>query len=370
MVCLAAAACGPKNQVVRLVAALPLTGDLGSEGQGVLRGVVMAVEQANAAKKLPFRVEVVAFDDRGDSREAENVAHLIVADPRVAAVVGHYSSDCSARAARVYARAGVAMISPASTNPELTLQQSRPDWPGPRVAFRLVPTDDAQGRLAARFLRFRLGRRRVAVAHDGTLYGRGLAEEFKRAFVRFGGKVAAEVAVTVGSRRPSAAAAALSAARPDAIFFGGRYPEAGLILKETRRLGLQAVFCSGDGTRTPHFFDVAGEAADGAYLTMAGVPVEELPRARDFLAAYRNRFGASEEVKPFDHYGYEGAWVILDALARAGTDRARVLAAVRRTRREGLLGTISFDENGDSRDKTVRMTRADFQSRTFPVIHF
>ena len=151
LVC-AASACRSRDKLVRIAVALPLTGDLGSEGESLRRAVILAVEQANEARRLPFRVEVAAFDDRADPAEAYNVANLIVDDPRIVAVIGHYSSDCSERAARVYARAPLAMISPASTNPDITRAQLRPGWPGARVVFRLVPTDDVQGDFAAQFI--------------------------------------------------------------------------------------------------------------------------------------------------------------------------------------------------------------------------
>ena len=362
--------CRSNGKVVRIAVAVPLTGDLGSEGESLRRAVVLAVEQVNAAKRLPFRVEVAPFDDRADPAEAYNVANLIVDDPRIMAVIGHYSSDCSERAARVYARAPLAMISPASTNPELTRAQLRPHWLGARVVFRLVPTDDVQGDFAARFMRGRLRQRRVSVLHDGTLYGRELAEEFKKTFLRLGGQVVAETSIKVGVRHPQEVIGRLRSGNPQGIFFGGRYPEAGLILKEMRRLGLKLLFCSGDGARTPGLFDVAGQSADGAYLTMAGAPVETLPEARTFIADYRARWGHDGEgPRPFDHYGYEAAQIVLEALASAGPDRAQLVDAIHRTRHAGLLGVTSFDEKGDVCDMTVAMTRAQAVDRSFPVVH-
>jgi len=370
MLC-AASGCRSHGKIVRIAVALPLTGDLGSEGESLRRAVVLAVEQANEAKRLPFRVEVAAFDDRADPTEADNVANLIVDDPRIMAVIGHYSSDCSEHAARVYAHAPLAMISPASTNPEVTRAQLRPGWPGARVVFRLVPTDDLQGDLQRSSCAGRLRQKRVAILHDDTLYGWGLAEEFKKTFLRLGGQVVAETAVKVGVRHPQAVIERLRSGDPQGVFFGGRYPEAGLILEEMRRLGLKLLFCSGDGARTPGLFDVAGKAADGAYLTMAGAPVETLTAARAFIAAYRARWGHDGEgPRPFDHYGYEAAQIVLDALEAVGPDRTRLLDAIRRTRHTGLLGVTSFDEKGDIRDMMVAMTRARAADRSFPVVPF
>jgi len=368
LVC-AAPGCRSREKVVRIAVAVPLTGDLGSEGAGLRRAVALAVEEANAAGRLPWRVEVASFDDRADPAEARNVANLIVADPRVVAVVGHYSSDCSASAAPVYARAPLAMISPASTNPEITRQQLQPGWPGARVVFRLVPTDDVQGGFAAQFLRERLRRKRVAVVHDETLYGRGLAEEFQRTFIRLGGRVAAQATVAVGSRDLSAALQRLKVPGLEGVFYGGRYPEAGLILAGLQRLGLKLLFCSGDGARTPALFDVAGPAADGAYLTMAGAPVESLPAARPFVTAYRARWGGSGEgPRPFDHYGYEAAQIVIEALAKAGAERSRIVAEIRGARHAGLLGMTTFDEKGDVRNTKIAMTRARAADRSFPIV--
>lgn len=361
------AGCGCRRQTVRIAAALPLTGDLGSEGEGLRRAVLLAAEEAERSGKLPYRVEVAAFDDRADPEQAHSVANLIVADPRVAAVVGHYSSDCSAAAAPVYAGAALTMISPASTNPEITRAQLRPGWKGSRVVFRLVPTDDLQGAAAARYLRGRLGQKKVAVLHDGTLYGKGLADEFRRVFLRLGGKVPVEAAVKVGSRDLGAALEKLKAPGLQGVFYGGRYPEAGLILKGLGRLGKRPVFCSGDGARTPMLFTVAGAAADGAYLTSAGMPVETIPEADGFISAYRARWGG-ESPRPFDHYGYEAARIILKAVAEVGPERARVLAAVRRSRHEGMLGVTSFDEKGDVRSRRIAMTRARASDRSFPLV--
>jgi len=181
----------------------------------------------------------------------------------------------------------------------------------------------------------------------------------------------AETAVKVGVRHPQAVIERLRSGDPQGVFFGGRYPEAGLILEEMRRLGLKLLFCSGDGARTPGLFDVAGKAADGAYLTMAGAPVETLTAARAFIAAYRARWGHDGEgPRPFDHYGYEAAQIVLDALEAVGPDRTRLLDAIRRTRHTGLLGVTSFDEKGDIRDMMVAMTRARAADRSFPVVPF
>ncbi|MEK7390386.1 MAG: branched-chain amino acid ABC transporter substrate-binding protein [Elusimicrobiota bacterium] len=371
VVLLAAAGCAPKEKVVKIAIAMPLTGDMGTEGQGVRRAVEMAVEEANAAKRFPYKLVAAPFDDRADPKEAVNVANLIVSDQRIVAVVGHYNSGCAIPAAKVYARAPVAMISPAATNPEVTAQQRSADWSGPRIVFRVVPTDDVQGSYSALFTYKKLGKRRMALLHDKTPYGQGLAEQFKKTFLESGGKIVSEDGVAVGDKDFKALLTKIKSdsSNPEGVYFGGLYTEAGLLLKQMRELGMKDpfIFISGDGSKTPGLFDVAGSAADGAYLSIVGVPVEELASAKNFVDRYKKRWtGSGEDLKPFDHFGYEAAQVIFAAMERVGAaDRTRVIAELAKTKYTGVLGETVFDDKGDTLNKIVTMTRARAKDRTF-----
>lgn len=369
-----AAACGPKEKVVKIAVAVPLTGDMGTEGQGLRRAVEMAVEEVNAAHRFPFRIVAAPFDDRADPKEAVNVANLIVSDPRIVAVVGHYNSGCAIPAAKVYARAPVAMISPAATNPEVTNQQLSTDWLGSKMVFRVVPTDDVQGSYAAGFALKKLNKKRMAILHDKTPYGQGLAEQFKKTYLEMGGKVVSEDGIAVGDKDFKALLTKIKAgeAKAEGIYFGGLYTEAGLLLKQMRELGMKDpfAFISGDGSMTYGLFDVAGDSADGAYLSIVGVPAEELPSAKKFVEDYKKRWtGSGEERKPFDHFGYEAAGIIFAALEKIGEpDREKMIAELKKTKYTGLLGTTVFDEKGDTTSKIVTMTRAAAKKRAFDTV--
>jgi branched-chain amino acid transport system substrate-binding protein len=374
LIAIATAACGPREKVVKIAVATPLTGDTGAEGQGNKRAVIMAIEEANASHRFPYKLAAAPFDDRADPKEAVNVANLIISDPRIVAVVGHYTSGCSIPAAKVYARASIAMISPGATNPEVTAQQLSPDWIGPRVVFRDVPTDDVQGAYAAEFAYKRLGKRRIALVHDKTPYGQGLIEQFKTTFEALGGRIVSLDGVSVGDRDFKALLTKIrgDASQPQGLYFGGYYTEAGLLIVQMRELGMKDpfVFISDDGAQSPVLYEVAGAAADGAYLTTVGVPVEELPSARDFMAAYKKRWtGASEDLKPFDHFAYEATNIVLVALERAGApDREKVLAQMPGVRYKGILGETIFDEKGDTLNHIVTMTRARWSDKGFPSV--
>ncbi|MBI4374904.1 MAG: branched-chain amino acid ABC transporter substrate-binding protein [Elusimicrobia bacterium] len=365
-----AAGCGPREKVARIAVAVPLTGDMGTEGQGLRRAVELAVEEANASKRFPYRVEAVPYDDRADPKEAVNVANLIISDSRVVAVVGHYNSGCAIPAAKVYSRGGVPMITPAATNPEVTAQQLKEEWSGPRVVFRVVPTDDVQGSYAAEFVYNKLGKKRVSIMHDKTPYGQGLAEQFRRRFSQLGGQIVSEDGISVGDRDFKALLTRIKDNKPEGLYFGGLYTEAGLIVKQMRELGMKTAFFSGDGAKTTGLFDVAGEAADGAYLTIVGVPVELLKSAREFVANYGRRWtGPGQEIKPFDHFGYEAAQIIFQAMERAGPDRKKMIEALKETRYQGLVGTTQFDEKGDTLNKVITMTQARAKDRSFPAVN-
>lgn len=373
-VTLALAACGPKEKVVKIAVAVPLTGDMGTEGQGLRRAVELAVEQANAAKRFPYKLVAAPYDDRADPKEAVNVANLIVSDPRVVAVVGHYNSGCAIPAAKVYARAPVAMVSPAATNPEVTAQQLSSDWQGTKMVYRVCPTDDVQGASAGEFAYKKLGKRKMALLHDKTPYGQGLAEQFEKTFTGLGGKIVSQDGVSVGDKDFKALLTKIKAdaAKPEGIYFGGLYTESGLLLKQMKELGMKLpfAFISGDGSKTSGLFDVAGEDADGAYLSIVGIPVEDLPSAKQFVEDYKKRFTApGEELKPFDHFGYEAAQIILAAMERAGgPDRAKVIDELRKTDYKGLLGTTKFDEKGDTLNKIVTMTQAKGKDKAFVTV--
>jgi branched-chain amino acid transport system substrate-binding protein len=364
-----------RERTVRIAVAAPFTGDLGSEGQGILRAVELAVEQANAAQRFPYKLEAVPFDDRAEPDEAVNVADLIIADPSIVAVVGHYNSGCAIPAARVYAQAPIAMVAPSATAAELTLQQLKPDWPGPKVVFRVCPTDDVQGDYAADYVYGKLHKRRISIIHDKTAYGVGLAERFRMTFAALGGHILSDDGIAEGLKDFKPLLARVKQLHADGLYFAGVYTEAGLAVKQMRLMGMdKTLFLSGDGAKTPGFFDVAGDAADGAYLTTLGIPVELLPRARQFMDDYRRRWiGEDEGLRPFDHYGFEAAQIIFDALEKAGPqdryDRAKLIKNLSRLKHDGLLGVTAFDRKGDTLNKIITMTRAEAKDRVFPAVN-
>lgn len=346
--------CQPQAKRTKIALALPLTGDIASLGQGIKRAIQMGIDETNAAKTLPFEIEAVAYDDRSDPKEAVNVANRIVADPAVIAVIGHFNSGCSIPASRVYAQAGLPMISPASSNPELTHQQLSPQWAWPRSVFRVNTTDNVQGAYGADFVFKDLKVKRVGIIHDKTAYGQGVAEEFQKRFVANGGTVSAFEGLQTGDRDFRSLLTRVKATNPEALYFGGMFSEGGILVRQLRDIGFKGPFIACEANYDPSFLSVAGKAAEGAYVTFLGSPPELLPSAKNFVEKYKARY-PNDQLKSYDHYGYEVSMLLVDALQKVGPDRAKIIDYLHNVKFEGVLGVTQFDEKGDTLNKTITL---------------
>lgn len=330
-------ACAPKvSNEIKIGAAGPMTGDQSKMGIDLRHGVELAVDEWNArGGVLGKRIVVQVEDDQHDPKQAVAVANKFV-NSGVVGVIGHWNSSASIPASGVYNQAKIVMITPASTNPRLTEQ-------GFPTIFRVCGRDDQQGPLAARFVRERFPGAAVAVLHDKTTYGQGLAEEFQRA-LGGGPRVVFGSGITQGDKDFRAVLTTVKGAKPDVIFFGGIYPEAALLVRQARELGLAAPFISGDGTYDEKFLEIAGPAADGTYLTFGPDPAD-LPQSQAFLTKYHERFGPHG---PYSIYAYDAANILLSAIAQAGTtDGLKLAEVIRGTPHQGAQGEIRFDAKGD-----------------------
>lgn len=336
---------------VKIGLAVPLTGDDSVYGLGMKRAVELALKEANDSSDVRdagHRFDLLAVDDQGDPKQAVSVANLIVADPDVVGVVGHFDSGCSIPASKVYQDAGVPMIS-VSSDPRLTAQ-------GYDVVNRIVAKDDAQGAFAADLVREKLGFSRVAVVDDSTPYGKGLVAEFVERFEAGGGTVVLREKIHAKDVDFSALAAKIKAAKPGAIYYGGTPTEGALISKQAKELGLKVPLVGGDALRTPEYIRVAGAAnAAGDFCTSLGLPLEQQPRGSDFKAAYREEY--SQDPEAYDSYAYDCAWALVRAVLEAGPDRAKIADELRSMEFDGVTGEFRFDGDGDTSNKAISAYR-------------
>ena len=343
--------CGQQGgKLVKVALVCPLTGDDAAHGQGMKRGFTLAIEEANASKKLgDTRIEMVAFDDRSDPKEAVTIANQIISDPRIIGIIGHLNSGCSIPASPIYAKRNLVMITPASTNPKLTQQ-------GFKSVFRLCGTDDVQGSFCANYAFDTLKVNQVAIIHDKTAYGQGLAEEFQTNYLKDGGTVISFDGIDRGDKDFKALLTRIKGEDPKLVFFGGLYAEGGLISKQMKEMGLTVPLMGGDGILTNEFPRIGGSATEGDFATMVGYPPQKRPDAKGFLERYKQRF-PNEDVQPYDPLTYEAAMLLLTAYANCNQDKDQLVTAVAGITYKGILGTTSFSENGDSKNKFVSMNR-------------
>jgi branched-chain amino acid transport system substrate-binding protein len=285
---------------------------------------------------LGKKIDMVIGDDQHDPKQAVSVANKMV-NEGVVGVIGHFNSSCSIPASDVYDRAGLPMISPGSTNPQLTEK-------GYSGVHRVCGRDDQQGKVAAEFVTGQLRLKRVAVMHDKTTYGQGLADEFKKALgdkvdiVFYGG-------IVQGDRDFKGVLTTIKGKNPELVFFGGIYPEAGLMVRQAKEIGLMAPFMSGDGSIDPKFIEIAGaKAAEGTFLTFSPDP-QNIPTAREFVARYKVKYG---ELGPYSIYAYDAANIMLTAIKEANTTEGKlIMDKLHSMEFSGALGTIKFNEKGD-----------------------
>ena len=339
-----------------------MTGEWAYEGEGFRRAVLLLADQANGAGGLldGRPVEIVVGDDRGDPEEARRVARRLV-DEGVVAVVGAYNSDATEAASEVYDAAGILQITPSSTAIRLTEK-------GYSRFFRTCFCDDAQGKFAAELMINRLGKKRIALVHDGTVYSEGLAEWTQAYVEELDGDVALFTAITPGQRDFTPLLEQLRRSAVDVIYFTGYYPEAGLLVKqlaeassaadeasagdEASASGLAGVqFIGGDAVNSPEFVNVAGvEAASGALVTSAAL-IEDLnyPQTEAFVASYEETYG-ERPMSAWTLAAADAFRLIAHAIGETGSTDPAALAGFLRNVADfpGITGPIAgYDEDGD-----------------------
>jgi branched-chain amino acid transport system substrate-binding protein len=337
------------GQVIRIGIGAPLTGGAASFGVEMKNAVELAIEEQNTGGGvLGARIEARAFDDEASDASGQTGAGVLCQDPAVLAVVGHVNSNVSISASNVYARCGLAMLTPMSSNPGVT------DRGLPNV-FRLTNRDDHKGPGLAAYLYRKLGKRRAVVIDDQTAYGKGLADLFAGAFTTLGGTVVARPTVKVGERDFQALLAGLP---PDfdVVFYGG-IAEAAYVLKQMRERNLNQLFACGDGCwNVKGFIQPAAGAAtkgEGVLILSAAPAVGRVPGSAAFAERYTTRFG------PIANYAvnsYDSARLVLSAIQQAATakgalpTRGDVVAALRRLHYQGLAYArpVEWDAKGDN----------------------
>ncbi len=356
----------PKPKAI-LAVSVPLSGPIGAEGGGIVRAVKLAVSAFDAAPEAPWKIIVRTYDDEGTPQGAVKAAKKIVANPKVFAVIGDFTSDSCLAAAPIYSEASLPMITPSAANSLLTSQQKSPSWKWKKNIFRMPPTDLTQAHYAAHFAYSRLGLHSFFIIDDQSSYGMEFAQAFDLNFKKEGGRVLGFIDISPNQTELSETMNSLKKLKPQGLFFGGFYPEAARILKLLRQNHLDTTFLSGGASKEDTLFKLAGPASNGAYFVISGVPVDFLPSANPFISQYRSLFQTSPRA--YDIYAYEAAKISLLAFQNAGFDRTRMIENLRETEHDGIIGMIRFDDKGDNTNELVTIVRANYRKRKFEPVY-
>jgi branched-chain amino acid transport system substrate-binding protein len=340
------------EQLVKIGHAAPLTGTQAHIGKDNENGVRLAIEEANAAgisiggKKIRF--QLLSEDDQADPKNGTIVAHKL-ADAEINGMIGHLNSGTTIPASRVYHDAGIPQISPSATNPRYTQQ-------GFKSAFRTMANDEQQGRLLGQFATKHLSAKRIAIIDDRTAYGQGLADEFEKSARSNGGVIVAREFTTDKSTDFRAILTSIKGNRPDLLFFGGMDPQGGPLMRQVRSLGITAQFLGGDGLYTPEFIKLAGDASEGAYSSLPGVPLEKMPNGLAFRDKYRAKY--NRDIQLYAPFCYDAVNIMIEAMKRADSVKPeKYLPELIKTDYSGVTARIMFDERGDLKAGAITFYR-------------
>ncbi len=252
-------------------------------------------------------------------------------------VAGHFCSGSSIPASKVYEEEGVLQISPASTNPKLTEE-------GGDNVFRVCGRDDQQGIVAGDFLADQYGGKKIAILHDKTAYGKGLADETKKQLNKRGVTEAMYEAYTAQEKDYTALVSKMKANGINVFYVGGYHTEAGLMIRQAREQGYNVQLVSGDALVTDEFWNITAKAGEGTLMTFSPDPRKN-PVAAPIVAKFRAQ---NYEPEGYTLYTYGAIQAWAQAVKKAGsTDLKKVISTLRSNKFNTVLGNIGFDMTGD-----------------------
>jgi len=316
-----------------------LTGETATFGQSTHEGITLAAEEINATGGVKGKpVHLYTEDDQSKPEEAATVVAKLINQNRVLGILGEVASSRSLAAAPKAQAAGIPMITPASTNPKVTLVGD--------YIFRACFTDDFQGRVMAVFLRKNLGVKKAAILRDiRNDYSVGLANFFAQEFQRLGGTIAPDVSYSAGDADFKAQLTAIKAAAPEAIFIPGYYPDVGQIAIQARDLGITVPMAGGDGWESPKLLEIGGKSLEGCFYSTHFFAEDPNPTVANFVGKYRTKYGRTPDC--YSALGYEAMMLLADAMNRAPelTGRAIRDALASTSGFVGVTGKITMDAN-------------------------
>lgn len=335
---LAVALAGSASAEVKFGVAGPITGPNAAFGAQLKNGAQQAVDDINAAGGVMGQKISIEFgDDVSDPKQGVSVANKFAGDG-VKFVDGHFNSGVTMPASLVYQENGMLMVSPSATNPQIT---ERGLW----NAFRTCGRDDQQGAVAGAYIVKNMKGKKIAVVHDKTTYGKGVADETVKAMAKGGMKPVLYEGINIGEKDFSALVSKLKSSGADLVYWGGLHTEGGLIVRQMRDQGLKTVMMGADGITTDEFASVGGPGVEGTLMTFPPDPRNN-PAAKAAVAKFRAK---NFEPEAYTLYSYATIQVMAEAIKAAKSlDPKKVAEKMHSGMKfKTVIGDLSYDKKGD-----------------------
>ncbi|MFH9799275.1 bifunctional serine/threonine-protein kinase/ABC transporter substrate-binding protein [Streptomyces virginiae] len=337
----------------------PLSGGMSSMGVGIKNAADLATKTANESGHVPgVNFEIKALDDGADPAKGASNAAQFVSDEKVLGVVGPLNSGVAKTLVPPLAQANMAVVSPANTDPVLTLG---PDWAAGSTSrpystyFRTVATDVDQGPFAARHLHGEAKKTKLYVVDDASAHGTSLSSRFAAEFTKLGGTVVGTEQVDPAERAFEGLATRVKSSGADAVYFGGYYDTAAPISQQLKQAGVNVPLMGGDGIFDQQYL-TSNPKAEGDLATNIGTPAEDSGAGQDFLARYQ-KAGYPEAAGWYGPYAYDATWSLIEAVKAVVASnggslpdnaRAKLPQAVAGLAFDGVTGRVAFDGSGDT----------------------
>jgi branched-chain amino acid transport system substrate-binding protein len=324
-----------------------MTGPQATFGISTDQAIRLAIKERNAKGGVKGRqVTLFTIDDAGKQSEAATAVTRLINDHKAVAVLGEVASSLSLAGGPIAQKSKVPMISPSSTNPDVTDVGD--------FIFRVCFLDDFQGWVAAKFAKENLKAQKVAILYDqAQAYSSGLADYFEKAFKEMGGTIVTKQAYTGGNLEISSQLQSIKGAGAEVVFLPGYYSDAGTIIRKAKEAGIKAKFLGGDGWDSEELPKIAGDAINGNFFSNHYAPEEDRPEVKSFVASYKKEYGKTPDG--LAALGYDAALVLFDAMERAPSLDGKALRdAIAATKNfTGVTGTFSIDENRNAQKSAV-----------------
>jgi len=333
---------GGGGDKVRIGVFMSLTGDTANFGISSVNGIKMAADEVNAAGGINGKqIELLVQDDRSDASEAATIVTKFVTQDQVQAILGEVASSRSIAAAPIAQNAKIPMLTPSSTNPEVT---KKGDY-----IFRSCFIDPVQGAAIAQFGAKTLNAKRAALMVDRKNdYSTGLEKVISEVFTRLGGQIVVTQSYQAGDQDFNAQVTSIKGANPDVIFVPGYYGDVALFAKQARDKGITVPLVGGDGWDSPSLYQIGGAALNGCYFSNHYSPDDADPNVQKFVSDFKARYGTVPDALAAT--AYDAARILFDAIKRANAlDGAAIRDALAATKEfPGVTGKVTFNENRDA----------------------